>query len=212
MSKELPQLVLDIEKRELGISAGLQDRVIQTYGGLVHMDFASPAVTSVTNASATPSRSPYTPLDPALLPPFYLAYDTEAGGDSGAVHSTVRARWESREPALVEGMAALGGLADQAVECLNSGDYGTLALLMERNFATRLELYGAQVVGAKNLQAVRLGGEMGLACKFTGSGGALLCMRREGGWLGAAEEQGAVEAFKQMGFAFVRVRIPPPPL
>jgi galactokinase/mevalonate kinase-like predicted kinase len=31
---------LDIEKNELGIAAGLQDRVVQTYGGLVFMDFS----------------------------------------------------------------------------------------------------------------------------------------------------------------------------
>jgi galactokinase/mevalonate kinase-like predicted kinase len=37
---EYPQVILNIEKEELGISAGLQDRVIQTYGGLVHMDFS----------------------------------------------------------------------------------------------------------------------------------------------------------------------------
>ena len=35
-----PSLVLSIEQQELGINAGLQDRVIQAYGGLlVYMDF-----------------------------------------------------------------------------------------------------------------------------------------------------------------------------
>ena len=53
----------------MGISAGLQDRVIQTYGGVVHMDFSPTANTS----------SPYTPLDAALLPDLYLAYDMHAG-------------------------------------------------------------------------------------------------------------------------------------
>lgn len=37
--ERFPEVILNIEKEELGISAGLQDRVIQTYGGLVHMDF-----------------------------------------------------------------------------------------------------------------------------------------------------------------------------
>ena len=35
-----PQFVLDVEKQELYIHAGLQDRVIQIYEGLVHMDFS----------------------------------------------------------------------------------------------------------------------------------------------------------------------------
>ena len=34
-----PSLVLSVEKEELGIAAGLQDRVIQVYEGLVYMDF-----------------------------------------------------------------------------------------------------------------------------------------------------------------------------
>ncbi len=36
---ERPGLVLRAEE-ELGITAGLQDRVVQVYGGVVYMDFA----------------------------------------------------------------------------------------------------------------------------------------------------------------------------
>ena len=32
--------MLSVEVKELGINAGLQDRVIQAYGGLVFMDFS----------------------------------------------------------------------------------------------------------------------------------------------------------------------------
>ena len=35
-----PSLVLSVETEELGIAAGLQDRVVQVYEGLVYMDFA----------------------------------------------------------------------------------------------------------------------------------------------------------------------------
>src|SRR5207247_1909841 len=35
-----PSLVQSVETEELGIAAGLQDRVIQVYEGLVYMDFA----------------------------------------------------------------------------------------------------------------------------------------------------------------------------
>lgn len=52
------------------MSAGLQDRVIQTYGGLVFMDF--------TKKNAT-STNEYVSLDPQLLPALYLAYSTHAG-------------------------------------------------------------------------------------------------------------------------------------
>src|SRR5207244_2333276 len=35
----MPGLILSAEKEELNIQAGLQDRVIQTYEGIVYMDF-----------------------------------------------------------------------------------------------------------------------------------------------------------------------------
>src|SRR5713101_1298285 len=36
-----PSLVLSVERDELGVAAGLQDRVAQTYEGLVYMDFGA---------------------------------------------------------------------------------------------------------------------------------------------------------------------------
>ena len=42
--EEYPEVILSIERDELGISAGLQDRVIQCFGGLVHMDFSKEVV------------------------------------------------------------------------------------------------------------------------------------------------------------------------
>ena len=106
-----------------------------------------------------------------------------SGGDSGKVHSTVRDRWAARDPELVRGMQALGQLADEARESLERGDAVRLAALVERNFATRRMLYGDAVVGAKNISMVELAARHGLSAKFTGSGGALLCMRKDGqGW------------------------------
>src|SRR5579862_3984107 len=62
-------LVLETETRELGVPAGLQDRVIQTYEGLVYMDFAEEIMRRQGYGS-------YERLDPALLPPTYIAYRT----------------------------------------------------------------------------------------------------------------------------------------
>jgi galactokinase/mevalonate kinase-like predicted kinase len=61
---------LDIEKVELDIACGLQDRVVQTYGGLVHMDF-------------TAAEHVYTEVDTSLLFPMYLAYNMHAGEGRG---------------------------------------------------------------------------------------------------------------------------------
>lgn len=81
MPTDFPLVILNIEKVELGISAGLQDRVIQTYGGVVHMDFSMEATAAAAGDAAAGLEpvSPYHPLDPTLLPDLYLAYDLHAG-------------------------------------------------------------------------------------------------------------------------------------
>ena len=68
-----PSLVLSVETEELGIAAGLQDRVIQVYEGVVFMDFAQgshgaglrPAVRAVraarSGAAAAACTSPTRP-------------------------------------------------------------------------------------------------------------------------------------------------------
>uniref|UniRef100_M1AY52 ATP binding protein n=2 Tax=Solanum TaxID=4107 RepID=M1AY52_SOLTU len=71
-----PNLVLDAEK-ELGIVAGLQDRVAQVYGGVVYMDFGK-------NHMDELGHGIYTPMDVDLLPPLYLIY-AENPSDSGKV-------------------------------------------------------------------------------------------------------------------------------
>jgi glucuronokinase len=98
MLADFPQLILDIESVELGIAAGLQDRVIQTYGGLVHMDFGVEA----RQGSNTGGR--YTPLDASLLPEMYLVYNIDLGGDSGGVHATVKERWLQGDVEVQEGI------------------------------------------------------------------------------------------------------------
>ena len=60
-----------------------------------------------------------------------------------------------------------------------TGEPHLLAALMDKNFEIRRKLYGDAVVGYTNIQAVEIAHQYGLAAKFTGSGGALVCMRRE---------------------------------
>src|SRR5215470_15129906 len=59
-----PSLALSVEVEELGITAGLQDRVIQVYQGLVFMDFSSERIHEAGGFSC----GVYEPLDPSLLP------------------------------------------------------------------------------------------------------------------------------------------------
>jgi len=235
--QEWPQVLLDVEMKELGITAGLQDRVIQTYGGLVHMDFSSPLPppsssssstnsTTGTTGSGTEGRgssngsigssSRYTPLDPALLPPLYLAWDVRSAGDSGAVHSDAKQRWLQGDPVLVRGMASVADLADRLRdECLghlslpSSGNLcegqegpeegrrlGEVAGLMRLNSEWRLEMYGAAVVGERNLRMLGLAESLGFGAKFTGSGGAAVLVKDR---KAQQEEEGKEEEGREGG-------------
>ncbi len=208
----LPSLIMEIERRELDIAAGLQDRVIQTYRGLVHMDFSVDSETDnnrnpLVDTLARPGR--YTAIDPKLLPDMYLLYNTHAGGDSGGVHSTVKERWANQDPILVAGMQKFGVLADEAVEALKECDYVRLASIFEANFSNRRALYGDEVVGALNVQVALKAKEFGLSVKFSGSGGAFIGLRTDGqGFYGKEEEEAVLRELDALGFAIVRVVLP----
>ena len=62
----LPNIVLAVEKDELGINAGLQDRVIQVYEGCVYMDFNKDQIDSA-------GHGIYERVKPSLLPNLYIA-------------------------------------------------------------------------------------------------------------------------------------------
>ena len=81
-----PSLALAVEKDELGISAGLQDRVIQVYEGLVYMDFARERMSEHGGLRC----GVYEAMDPGLLPPLYLAYSVDAGEPTEVFHDDLR--------------------------------------------------------------------------------------------------------------------------
>jgi len=59
-------LALETETRELNVPAGLQDRVVQAYQGLVYMDFSRDLMQSR-------GYGGYERLDPTILPRVYVA-------------------------------------------------------------------------------------------------------------------------------------------
>ncbi|KAK8789322.1 hypothetical protein WA588_001207 [Blastocystis sp. NMH] len=58
---------LQVETEELGITAGLQDRVVQVLNGCISMNFDRDAIASTGNGI-------YERIDTSLLPPLFLAY------------------------------------------------------------------------------------------------------------------------------------------
>ena len=99
--------VLLVEQEELGITVGLQDRVIQVYEGLVYMDFA-PGCEHVVDGLRCYR---YEPMDPALLPPLYVAHHETLGEPTEVFHNNIRERFNRGDAAVVGAMKRFAELA-----------------------------------------------------------------------------------------------------
>ncbi|KAI3409212.1 uncharacterized protein J3R85_019661, partial [Psidium guajava] len=166
-----PNLVLNAEK-ELGIVAGLQDRVAQVYGGLVYMDFSKENMEKL-------GHGVYIPMDISLLPPLHLIY-AENPSDSGKVHSTVRQRWLNGDKSIITSMDEVANIALEGREALLEKDYAKLSKLMNRNFDLRRSMFGDECLGDLNIEMVEVARRVGAASKFTGSGGAVVAFCPDG--------------------------------
>jgi glucuronokinase len=181
-----PSLALAVENEELGISAGLQDRVIQVYEGLVYMDFAPERM----HEQGGYLYGHYEPLDPALLPPLYLAYSTEAGEPTEIFHNDIRGRFNRGDPAVVRAMGKFAALAARAKEAIQTRDAELLARLMNENFDTRRSIYQLPDRQVRMVEAAR---NAGASAKFAGSGGAIVGTYRDEAMLqGLQTDLGAI--------------------
>ncbi|KAJ6842916.1 glucuronokinase 1-like [Iris pallida] len=166
-----PDLILSAEK-ELGIVAGLQDRVAQVYGGLVYMDFSKEYMDKM-------GHGMYIPMDTSLLPSLHLIY-AENPSDSGKVHSSVRKRWLDGDEFIISSMEKVAKVALDGQKALLEKDYTKLAELMNHNFDLRRQMFGDDVLGSLNIKMIEVARSVGAASKFTGSGGAIVAFCHEG--------------------------------
>jgi len=188
---ELAALALSVETQELGITAGLQDRVVQVYGGLTYMDFGGP-------------RPRYQRMNSKLLPAFGLAYLAEehlGGLESGRVHAPMRFRWERGDPEVKQAMRAIAQCAEKGREALRRHDTAELGRLMDRNHDLRRRLYGDAGPEAHNLALVQTARAAGFPAKLPGSGGAALILLT-----GHGQDRDLAESYLSQGYKYVRIR------
>jgi glucuronokinase len=162
-----PSLVLAVETEELGIAAGLQDRVIQVHEGLVYMDFAEERMEKLHGLWC----GVYEPLDPRLLPPLYVAYNAEVSEPTEVIHNNLRARFDQGEPAVLEAMRQLADLTVQAREAILARNAKRLGELIDANFEVRRSICR---LPAEHVEMVERAREVGASASFSGSGGAIV--------------------------------------
>lgn len=162
-----PTFVLKVEQEELHIMGGLQDRVVQTYEGLVYMDFDRERRHEV---AGVPCYH-YEPLDLALLPPVYVAYHDALSEPTEVFHNNIRERFDRGEEIVVNAMRHVASLAERGRAALLAGDVETLGRLINENFDTRRCIYKLAPWQVEMVEQARAAGA---TASFAGSGGAIV--------------------------------------
>jgi glucuronokinase len=161
---EEASLILSVETQELGIAAGLQDRVAQVYQGLVYMDFDRELMEAQ-------GYGRYEPLDPALLPPLYIAYRTDLAEGSEIVHNDMRERFRRGDREVLEAVAFWKQLTDDVHGWLLAGQFDRIGAALNANFDRRAQVTKISEGNRRLIDAAR---SVGASAKFTGSGGAIV--------------------------------------
>ena len=159
-----PTLALAVETEELGITAGLQDRVIQTWEGCVYMDFEKEHLLSK-------GYGQYAHIDVKLLPRMYIAYKTSLSKVSGKVLNPIRQRFEQGDRLTIESLQQIAALAAKGRLSIINEDELELASLINANFDLRTKVMS---LSDENLELVNTARNMGVSASFTGSGGAII--------------------------------------
>lgn len=187
-ARELAELVLKIETEELGMVAGLQDRLPQSYGCMLHMDFDEKLMINR-------GYGDYTELDTGILPSLWVAH-AQSGEDSGKTHANIAKRWQEKDSQMIEIIGHLRDCANQGRKAIESENLAQLASLIDTNFDLRQELFGEEALG-ETLTAVKLARSLGSCAKQCGSGGSIFGIIPD-----ADFAEIAAAAFSEIGWSF----------
>jgi glucuronokinase len=159
-----PSVVLRAEAGELGITAGLQDRVIQAYEGCVYMDFDKKLL-------ETKNHGYYERLTPSVFDNLYLAYKVELGKISGSVLNDLKLRYDRGDAEVIATLREIASLAETGKKVLMDGDLKTLHAMVNRNFDLRTKI---MKISESNFELIKTARACGASASFSGSGGSIV--------------------------------------
>jgi len=166
----LPTLALSAEKDELGISAGLQDRVIQVYEGFVYMDFERAHLEEH-------GYGIYEELKPPKVPPLYVAYDQDRAQVSDIPHRNLRELYNRGDKTVVGAMQQYRELTDRGKAAILAGDWDALHEITNANYDLRRTIMN---IAPENHRMVEVARSAGASAKFAGTGGAICGIYHDG--------------------------------
>ena len=157
-------LVLSVETKELGISAGLQDRVAQAFEKPVFMNFDRKIMKKQ-------GYGEYQVLQNVHFPNFYIAYRKNLSEGTETVHNNLKARFEIKEAKVLQAMKRWAQITEEFKVALEKRDTQQMHNLINENFDLRRNLIP---ISSGNIEMVELARSTGASAKFTGSGGAII--------------------------------------
>lgn len=161
---DLATIVLQVETMELQLSAGLQDRVAQSYQGLVYMDFNRALMEAKGHGN-------YEVIDPSLLPTLYIAYRPDLSEGSEIFHNDLASRFKSGDRDVLDAISRWASLTDEVKSKLLDGRGREIGPDLDKNFNLRSKLCRISQGNKRMVEAAR---SVGASAKFTGSGGAII--------------------------------------
>lgn len=188
----LPNLILSVETEELDIAAGLQDRVIQVYEGVVFMDFDK-------NLLDDRGYGKYESIDITLLPQLFLAYRNDLGEGSETIHQTVHDRWLEGDTGIISAMEDIAGYAQEARDKIIDGKGEEIGELLDKNFNRRLDIFK---VSSENIEMVDIARSIGAHAKLSGSGGAIIGIYEDENMYNELEKR-----MKQKGIVVIKPKL-----
>jgi galactokinase/mevalonate kinase-like predicted kinase len=215
---DLASLALSVEVLELGIHAGLMDRVAQVSGGLVAMDFSKDVMEAETGQATLEfgkqnpgevamQRGRYERLPLSVLPSkgsgLLLAYARDPS-DSEKIHANVKERWVNGDMEVLEAAKSWAGFVDEALEVLRTQPSSPapsqylperFCQLVDENLNLRFKVYGEQCLGWKNIRMIEIARAHSASGKFCGSGGAIVVLPRPTTDVRALQEAMGAEGF-----------------
>jgi glucuronokinase len=160
----LPSIILSAEIKELGINAGLQDRVIQVYEGLVYMNFDKEKLFKDKHGT-------YEKLPIENLPKVYLAYKDTLGKVSGVVLNDIYSRYKRGDKLVIDTLQEIANCASDGKFAIEKKDFSLLASLINKNFDLRCKIMN---ISDENMEMVQIARGCGASAKFAGSGGSII--------------------------------------
>ena len=163
----LANLVLSVEKDELGIGAGLQDRVAQAYETPVFMDFNRESIHNK-------GFGQYEAINlKAIHDKIFIAYSPKLSEGSEKTHNKFRQDFESGELRVLSAIEKWKKMTTLFKDSVSTNEIQKLLELINENFDLRNELMELKKEQVDLVMMVRM---LGASAKFSGSGGAVIAL------------------------------------